>query len=507
MIDIVTIDTPSLGDRGYLATDGTVAMVVDAQRDIDRILELADQLGVAITHVLETHIHNDYLTGGFALATATGAQYLVNAADPVSFNRTPITDGELITVGQMRVEALATPGHTFTHLAYVLSGAPVVASASGPDPVGASGIGTGAGDAPAGDAGRVLAVFTGGSLLNGATGRTDLLGAEHREALARAQFSSGRRLASQLPDDARVYPTHGFGSFCSAGPARRSSAGGGPSTIREEKSDNPALTETEADYVAELLASLDAYPAYYAHMGPANLAGPPAPDLSVPQRADSAELVRRIEAGEWVVDLRSRTAFAAGHLRGTLNFELGGSLATYLGWLIPWGSPVTLIGNTLADVAAAQRDLCRIGVDKIAAAATGSPSEWAAGEPLERFEVADFRALATALNQRPSTSLVVLDVRSRSEWDGGHVDGAVHIPLPELPARLAEVPPGEVWVYCQSGFRSAVAASLLAARGRTVCAINDEFAAAERAGIALAAADPSGPGMPGARSRLYPVPM
>jgi hydroxyacylglutathione hydrolase len=135
MIEIVPIDTPSLGDRGYLATDGQVALVVDPQRDFDRIIATAAELGVAITHVLETHIHNDYVTGGLALARAAGAEYLVNGADPVRFPRTPVGDGDVIEAGGMRVQVLGTPGHTFTHLSYGLldaeTGAVVAACSTG----------------------------------------------------------------------------------------------------------------------------------------------------------------------------------------------------------------------------------------------------------------------------------------------------------------------------------------------------------------------------------------
>ncbi len=403
MIEIIAIDTPSLGDRGYLATDGIVALVVDAQRDFDRVLAVADDRSVTITHVFETHIHNDYVTGGLALAAAVGAQYVVNAAEPVSFRRTPIAAGDLVKVGDMTVRALATPGHTFTHLSYALA-----------------------------DGDEVVAAFTGGSLLNGTTGRTDLLGSEHKRVLAEAQFGSVRRLASELPDAASICPTHGFGSFCSATPAIGSS-----STIGAEKRHNPALTKTEADYVEELLAGLDVYPAYYAHMGKANLAGPAAPDLIPPRRAEPAELRRRIDAGEWVVDLRSRTAFAAGHLRGALNFEGGANLATYLGWLIPWGSPLTLIGDSAGSVADAQRELCRIGIDRIEAAADGSTEVWAAGEVLADFPTADFATLAARMAgaDRIGGSLVLLDVRRASEWQATHIPGAVHIPLHELSSR------------------------------------------------------------------------
>jgi glyoxylase-like metal-dependent hydrolase (beta-lactamase superfamily II) len=265
MIEIVGIGTRSLGDRSYLATDSTAALVVDPQRDIDRVLVVAAELGVAIRAVFETHIHNDYVSGGLALATETGAAYNVNAADQVAFGRAAIRDGDEVTVGTMRLRALATPGHTFTHLSYALydvtTGAPV-------------------------------AVFTGGSLLNGSTGRPDLLGAGHTGELARAQHASAHRLASALPDSMKVLPAHGFGSFCAAGPPAATAT-----RIGDEKLANPVLTLDEDSYVAELLAGLDAYPAYYARMGPANRAGADAPSLLPPPPVAASEIAGRIAAG------------------------------------------------------------------------------------------------------------------------------------------------------------------------------------------------------------------
>jgi glyoxylase-like metal-dependent hydrolase (beta-lactamase superfamily II)/rhodanese-related sulfurtransferase len=455
MIEIVAIDTPSLGDRGYLATDGSVAIVIDPQRDFDRIADLAADRGLAITHVFETHIHNDYVTGGLALARATGAAYHVNAADQVAFDRTPVTDGDRIEAGEMAVRVIATPGHTFTHLSYALSQITWGTGVPG---------------------GQVVAVFTGGSLLNGSTGRTDLLGPEHKVVLARAQYNSARRLAAELPAATKVCPTHGFGSFCSASPTTSAS-----STIGAEVLANPVLTMDEARYVEATLAGLDVYPAYYVHMAPANSAGPAAPDLTPPRPAAAGELRRRISVGEWVVDLRSRVAFASGHLRGALQFELGGSMATYLGWLIPWGTPLTLIGQTRQDVSAAQRELVRIGIDRLQAAACGPAQAWSDGEPLASYPVTDFAGYRQARTER---EFVLLDVRRDSEWQEARIGGAVHIPLHELPARLAEIPDGQVWVHCHVGYRASIAASMLDAAGRDVVLINDEFEAAERLGLA-----------------------
>lgn len=450
MIEIIAIDTPTLGDRSYLVEDGEVAFVVDPQRDIDRVLDLAQVRGLRVTDVFETHIHNDYVTGGLALARATGAAYHVNAADPVSFERTPVEDGDVIEVGpSMRVRALATPGHTFTHLSYVLEA---------PD--------------------RAPTVFTGGSLLYGSTGRPDLLGPTHTGELVKRQYASAHRLAEVLPDDAEIYPTHGFGSFCSATQSEADR-----STIGRERQVNPVLSQDEQAYVDELLAGLDAYPAYYAHMGSANSAGPDAPDLTAPATADPGELRSRIEAGEWVVDLRSRTAFAAGHLVGSLNFGIDGSFATYLGWLIPWGIPLSLLGETPEQVADAQRELVRIGVDRVETAATGTPGEWSGGASLGAFPRASFEELAMVRHHRPVT---VLDVRRNLEWIQSHIDGALHVPLHDLLGRVGEVPTGEVWVHCQAGYRASIAASVLAAAGRRVVAVDDEFDRAARAGLPMA---------------------
>jgi len=184
------------------------------------------------------------------------------------------------------------------------------------------------------------------------------------------------------------------------------------------------------------------------------------------------------------VDLRHRTAFAAGHVGGTLNFGLDGNFATYLGWLIPWGTPLTLLGETVDDVAGAQRELVRIGIDRLQAIATGSPADWTDGE-LQSYPTASFADLAQVRHHR---RVVVLDVRRNNEWAQGHVLGAVHVPLHELLNRLSDVPPGEVWVHCQSGYRAAIAASLLAAAGHRVVAINDDYHTAATAGLDIATA-------------------
>jgi glyoxylase-like metal-dependent hydrolase (beta-lactamase superfamily II)/rhodanese-related sulfurtransferase len=446
-----TIEVAGLGNRSYLAGGERTAVVVDPPRDIDQVIAAAARRGVRISHVVETHLHNDYVTGGLELARVTGAGYLVPAAARVSYERVPVRDGdrhEIDAGAGLVLRAIATPGHTPHHTSYALE-----------------------------ENGTAVAVFTGGSLLIGTVGRPDLVEPRLTEDLARAQHASAHRLATELPDDATVLPTHGFGSFCSAGQAEGTST-----TIGKEKASNAALTRDVDGFVAELLAGLDAVPAYYAHMGPANAAGPAPLDLTPPALADAGEIAGRLAAGEWVVDLRNRVAFAAGHVAGSLNFEAEGQLATYLAWLIPWGKPVTLLAESADQLAAAQRELARVGIDRPAAAATGDPARWTReGEALATFPRATFADLA----EHPGDGIVVLDVRRDAERASARVRGSVHIPVHALHRRLDEVPAGQVWVHCAGGMRAAIAASLLDAAGRDVVAVDDRFDSAEQAGLTV----------------------
>jgi len=440
-VQIDVIETTGLGDRSYLVSADGMAIVIDPQRDIDRVLALAEKRNARIALVAESHVHNDYLTGGLELARAVGAEYAVPAGDTVAYERVPAADGDVLEAGPMRLRVMHTPGHTHHHVSYVLADA----------------------------AGAVQAVFTGGSMLYGSTGRTDLVGPEHTDDLTHAQYHSVRRLAAELPAGTPVFPTHGFGSFCSATPTS-----GDSSTVGEQADVNPALTQDEQTFVDQLIAGLGAIPAWYAHMGPGNAAGPAPVDLSMPQLVDPEELAGRLAAGEWVIDLRTRTAFAAGHLPGALNFELAiANFVTYVGWLVPWGAPLTLIGATVQQVADARRELVRIGIDRLAGAAIGSPEQLAADRELESYPVSDFAGLAAVMAADPQ--LVVLDARRDDERAGGGVRGSLHIPIHDLPDRLDEIPDGDVWVYCGSGYRASIAASLLARTGRRPVLVDGSY--------------------------------
>ncbi|MFI7582980.1 rhodanese-like domain-containing protein [Kocuria sp. M1N1S27] len=448
-MDVTVIDTPQLGDRSYLVHDGQVALVIDAQRDIDRVEATAEQAGVRVTHVAETHIHNDYITGGLVYARKHGAAYLVNAADDVSFERTPITDGETVQVGELTVKAVATPGHTHHHLSFVVTH------------------------------GEEQAVFSGGSVLYGSVGRTDLLGSEHTTGLTHDQYASARRLAAEAQEQAALYPTHGFGSFCSSGPA----TGADESTLGEQFQVNHVYTDPDEEhFVAELIANLRAYPNYYVHMGPANAAGPTAPDLEVPDSLDPEELTARLQDGEWVVDLRHRVAYSSSHLKGTISFEYGdgGSFTTFLGWVFPYDRKLTLVGSR-EDVENAIRDLSRIGIDSPDAALGEDPDQLAPGAAVSSYPRVGW---AEVLTDRPADE-TILDVRRVDEYEDSHIAGAVNIPLHELLARMDEVPTGRLWVHCGSGYRSGVAASLLERADKDPVHIDAMFAEAADAGLPM----------------------
>jgi hydroxyacylglutathione hydrolase len=451
-LHVITIETPSLGDRSYVVHDGTDALVIDPQRDIDRVLQELDTLGLRLSHVFETHIHNDYVTGGFDLAHRTGATYVLNADDEVAFEAHGARDGDLFRIGGLEVRVMHTPGHTPTHLSYVVSD------------------------------GKLTSAFTGGSLLYGSVGRTDLISRAMAEELTRRQYASARRLAAELADDVTVLPTHGFGSFCSSAAADAQTADVDPrygvatSTIAHQRLENIALTiRDEQTFVDTILGGLDAYPRYYAHMAPRNRLGPEPIDLSPPIPADASELAARIHAGEWVVDLRSRTAYAAEHVAGTVNIEVTDSLVTYLAWLIPWGTPLTLIGDTPEEVAEAQRQLTRVGIDRPAAAATGGIARWGEGLARGTFRVTDYAGLAAARGSTTGDGPFVLDVRRHDERRNRSIVGSVHVPLHELTRRAAEVPADrDVWVHCAGGYRASIAASLLVRAGRRPVLIDDD---------------------------------
>lgn len=432
--------THGLGDTSYLLAGEGEAVLVDPQRDAWRFVEAARQQGWRVTHVLETHVHNDYVSGALETRAATGAEIVAPARGGYAFPVRGVDEGDSLEVGGMRLTALATPGHTPEHLAWLV------------------------GRADAGTDDPPVAVFSGGSLLVGSVGRTDLLGSALAPALAADQQRSLRRLAG-LPDTVAILPTHGAGSFCSAGPV----SGRPTTTIGAERLMNPvfaAAALSEESFRERLFGGLGLYPAYYGQMaginrqGPAVIGKPPHPPaLEVEAFARVAD-----SRGVTVIDGRDRGAFADGHLPGSLNIELNDSFASYVGWLVPFDSPLALVLPEPASEALAEAtiQLLRIGYEHVAGWLDGGVAAWqAAGRQLDRYPIVAVRDAASAAAAEPGAT-TVLDVRQPNEWRGGVVPGSRQIFVADLPARLGELPKDRpVTVLCASGHRSSIAASLL----------------------------------------------
>jgi hydroxyacylglutathione hydrolase len=445
---VITIETPELGDRSYLVHDGSKAFVLDPQRDIERVIKAAQDAGVEIRAVAETHIHNDYVTGGYELATRLQVPYYVNEADNVSFERNGVKDGSKITVGGLEIEVVATPGHTPNHLSYVVT----------------DGSGEGV-------------VLSGGSMLFGSVGRTDLISAELTEPLAKAQYHSVRRLAEKFPEHFGVFPTHGFGSFCSS----VATTGGSTSTLGDEKRNNIVFKFDDEELFAKtIIAGLTAYPKYYAHMGRINSAGPRASHFEPPALQSAQDIYDRITKGEWVVDLRSRRDFAKAHIIGTYNIEYGNSFTTFFGWVVPFDATITLMAADIEQFERARIDLSRIGFDNIRNAVIGDVS--LLGN--DKLITSSYEIVSFADGKEIEEDFLIIDVRRHDEWNNGFIEGAKHVPLEKVHEIRATLDDERLHlIHCQSGYRASIAASLIEASGKRVRLIDDSFDVAKEVGF------------------------
>jgi hydroxyacylglutathione hydrolase len=449
-MDLEIFQTPGLGDASYLLASGGEAVLVDPQRDAWRFLEVAAARRWRVRHVLETHVHNDYLSGALEARAATDAEIVAPARGRYEFEHLAADEGDEVEIGGLRLSAWATPGHTPEHLAWIVS------SIDTPPPV--NGTGT---------AGVVVA-FTGGSLLVGSAGRTDLLGPALTDALTRDQQRSLQRLAG-LPGTAQVLPTHGAGSFCSAGPVSANRA----STIAAERFGNAPFRLAEGDpqeFRTEALAGLGRYPDYYRHMAAINRRGPRVLGrLIIPDPVDPAAFEAKVAAGAVIIDARSRGEFAAAHIPGSLNIELDSGFAGYVGWLVPFAQPVVFVLPDQPDALAhATTELMRIGYERVHGWLERGIEAWQAA----RRAIGSYEATTMADTHAERVSGrggVLLDVRQPSEWAAGVVAGSRTIFVADLPGALDSLPTDQpITVFCATGYRASIAASILANAGREV---------------------------------------
>ncbi|HET7738755.1 MAG TPA: rhodanese-like domain-containing protein [Tepidiformaceae bacterium] len=427
----------ALGDASYLLVDGPHAAAIDPQRDVRPLLAAAAQHGATITHVLETHVHNDYLSGGRELA-ARGATIVAPSESHLAFPHVAIAPDDDVTVGATRLRAVAAPGHTYEHTAYLAI-----------DPSGVA-----------------QAAFTGGSILVAATGRTDLLGDAHTPELTRLQWESARRLAGMLPGTADILPTHGAGSFCSTS----GSTDERRSMMYREAQRNPALTSESLEAFRRIHLAYEApTPAYYRHMAPINRSGPRVylePPLPHPLRPADIEALH--SRGVFILDVRPRLDFAAGHIPRSFGIEESGSMLAYLSWAVPFNAPLVVVAADQVQANRVTNDLFRIGYEDVRGFLRFE--EWAqTGRPIEEIELVSAAETAEELR----TGATVLDVRFAYEHAQTPLAGAKQLPLDRLADWGASLDGGPYIVVCQSGQRAMIAASALRRIGIEVRALAD----------------------------------
>jgi len=425
-VEVTDFVDEGLGHSSYLVDlgDGS-ALVVDPPRFPDVHLRTAGERGLRIAWTADTHSHADYISGGPELA-ARGARFVAPREGHLETPHVPIDPGTEVVLAPGRVlHAIATPGHTPEHLAYLLE-----------------------------EDGVPVALFSGGSLMVGTVGRTDLLGAAQAEPLARRLFQALRREIAVLPDDLAVYPTHGAGSFCSApGASARTT------TIGRERATNPLFSITDEDeFVHQLLAGFGTFPTYFGRLPEINRRGPRLyGDLPALPPLDTAHVEDLIDRGAVVIDARPISAYATGHIPGSLSIELRPVFASWLGWLVDPETPLVFVLDVDQDRAALVRACLDIGYEHLEGELAGGIDAWRATKD----------PLATTPLVEPDAKIdgTLIDVRQRNEYAAAHIAGAVNVELGALVD--ADLPEDHLSVMCGHGERAMTAASVLERRGRT----------------------------------------
>lgn len=427
---------PELGNTTFLVSDpeSGEAAAIDPLRDVAQYLDRAGHLGVQITHTLETHVHNDFVSGSRELQVEAGAGIAAAEDSGLEFRFQPLREGSEIPVGRWRLRTRRSPGHTPNHICFLL--------------------------VDAGD--EAVALFSGGALMVGAIARTDLFGPHLATHLALEAFRTLHVRLRHLPDSVAVYPTHGGGSFCAA-----AAGDAHVTTMAHERRTNPYLTTTELmPFIARALHQ-GPYPRYYQEMAAVNRRGANLLGRSLPTlRLLSADMTDyHLKLGAAAIDVRPGREFDRGHIPGSYNIGLEGPFSAWVGWVIERGRPIILTGGTRRQHAEAHRQLLRIGYDSVAGELDGGIDAWAAsGRDLTTFETAEVADLASwILSAEPMT---VVDARNEDEWVHGHVPGAVRMPVPDISHHAHELPrEAPVAVHCGVGYRAAIAASLLEQAG------------------------------------------
>ncbi len=424
-----------IAHSSYLLAGKASCAVIDPQRDVDLYINQARELGVTITHIVQTHLHADFISGHMDLAERTGARiYMPKAAD-CKFDHLPMAEGDVIEMEDMLLQVMETPGHTPEHVCYA-----VTDKARGDTPIG---------------------VFVGDVLFVGDVGRPDLF-PDRATQLAGQLYDSLHGKLLRLPDYCEVYPAHGAGSLCG-----RSMGAKWLTTIGYERRYNAALQLGKEDFVRSLTTGMPPAPDHFSRCSDINRDGPALlADLPALEELRPAQFRERMADADVVVaDVRSYTAFASLHIPGAWHLDLNGNFPTFAGWVLPVDKEILLVADDYADAVEATLWARRVGVDHIVGYLDGGMTAWAtAGQ-----QTADIHLIsAEELHDRVTgtSNMVLVDVRAPLEFEDGHIGGAVNIPSADLRTRYQELDPDKpTFLVCSSGNRSSLAASILKRHG------------------------------------------
>lgn len=422
-----------LGNSAYLigSHDTKKGILIDPLRDVDRYLHAASERGIQLTHVLDTHLHADFVSGNREIAHQTGAVIGASAEAELGFGHQPLTEESVIDLGAFQIRVMTTPGHTPEHISFLIV-----------EP----------------DTKTPSAIFSGGALIVGGAARTDLLTPELTQPLARQLYHTIHQKLLKLPDALDVFPTHGAGSYCVA-----PTAADRTTTIGHERTSNSlALARTEEEFLQRALKGLPSYPTYYKYMRGINQRGAKIlGGIPVLKPLSASEVKAMMEEGVVVLDVRHGKTFGAGHIPNSYGIRVDAPLTTWAGWLIPFGSRIVLVSESTDQTVAATRQLIRIGYDDLVGTLEGGIEAWARDYPVETIDSMSARELRERLDE-----VMLIDVRQQSEWNEGHIQGAVHfeggrsawddLPFPR-DRPLA--------IQCSSGNRSMSVSSVLRRRG------------------------------------------
>ena len=434
------IKIESLGNSSYLvgSQEAKACAVVDPVRDVDLYIREAESMGVRILYSMETHVHNDFVSGSRELAARTKATVCASAAGGLVFDHRPLRPGDLIDIGEVRIQVLATPGHTPEHISFL---AIDTAKNGTPD-----------------------ALFSGGALLVGGVGRTDLFGKDVAPFLGKWFYRTISQELRPLNDEVTVFPTHGGGSFCLARPY---GSGTDTTTIGQERSTNPYFQATsEREFLDLALSDLPSVPKYYSRMAHINVRGPRIlGGLPTLYPLAPREVWVRIQRDSVAIDARSPDEYVAAHVPRSYSVPFGSTFASWVGWLVEEDRPLAIVSEDPSAREEMVRHLVRIGYDVMDGYLEGGMEAWQRARlPVKNLRAVTTEELHTQLDAGDGPT--PLDVRFGYEWRLGHVPGAVHIELGQLSEEAGSLPRERSYAtLCAAGVRASTAASILEREG------------------------------------------